>query len=632
MEAHLPALAAAALAVAALTLWRPVLPLVALFAALPFLTHHPSTAPAVWLMTLVAAFQLAWLLRAGRDLATIGRSVAREPLLALSAAFAVAGVASLIALPLGGLWAEYATALGLADVRAWPSIIEIAVRHVEFRREFSIVSALLLIQAVGLAVIVHRETAGAPARGRMFALAIVAGVALSVTLGAAELAGLVSLEAIRGTAGVFYRPGTLQATAGNPGWFTEYVAYALPYGLVLLAGQPLRSLRGALLVTFSTAMLVALLLGFQRGGWVTGMIAAAYVAFVARAVAAPAASAPASARAWLRPLVVAVLAVAVVTSVALTWRPAEQNPDIKIADRIRAIVRADRWPYWQAAGLIWSRHPVLGGGHESFAYRYREYFETPGGRYEHSAVRVPDAASAHSLYMQTLAGTGAGGLVLLLAVLATAALTWGGVRRAAAPGPDARAVAFAAAGSLLAVAVYGLVQEVFYVHALRLLTFAGVGLLAAAGAGRVAWSARATTTVAAVTVALVATHIVYERLWASPERLLGPETVGLYEPEVNAGHEVIRWTTEEAAVPSPAGATEFAIDVRSVAPFAQRVTVDACGAATEFPIPDRLWHTVTASLRECQAGEHVRVIVHPSWRPPRDGRLLGLMTRSVVFR
>ncbi len=632
MEVHLPALAAAALAVAALTLWRPVVPLVALFAALPFLTHHPSTAPAVWLMTLVAAFEAAWLVRSGRSLAAIGRSAAREPLLALSVGFSVAGVASLIALPLSGLWAEYSTALGFTDVRAWPSLIEIAVRHVEFRREFSIVSALLLVQAVGLAVIVHRETAGMPARGRAFALAIVGGAALSVTLGAAELAGLVSLDAIRGTAGVFYRPGTLQATAGNPGWFTQYVVYALPYGLVLLAGQPLRGPRGVLLATFTTAMLAALLLGFQRGGWVTGVIAAAYVAFAARTLAAPGAAAPASSRARLRPLVVAVLTAALLAGIALRWRPAEQNPDIKIAERVRSIVSGDRWPYWQAAGLIWSRHPVLGGGHESFAYRYREYFETPGGRYEHSPVRVPDAASAHSLYMQTLAGTGAGGLALLLAVLGGAALTWGGVRRATALAPDGRAVAFAAAGSLLAVAVYGLVQEVFYIHALRLLTFAGVGLLAAAGSGRVTWPARATTAVAALAAALVVAHFAYERLWASPERLLGPETVGLYEPESNAGHEVIRWTTEEAAVPVPAGAAQVAIDVRSVAPFAQQLTVDACGAATEFPITDRVWHTLTASLRDCDPGDHVRVIVHPAWRPPRDGRLLGIMTRSVVFR
>lgn len=631
MEVHLPALAAAAAAVAALTFWRPLAPLGALFAALPFLTHHPSTAPAVWLMALVAAFEAAWLVRSRRSLAALARGVAREPMLALGVAFAVTAVASLIALPLAGLWAEYAAALRLTDRGGWPSFVEIAVRHVEFRREFSVVSALLLAQAALLMLIVHHETAGAPARGRALALAIVGSVTVSAVLGAAELAGLVSLDAVRGTAGVFVRPGTLQATAGNPGWFTQYVAYALPYGLVLVAGRPLRSARGAALLVWTTGLLIALLFGYQRGGWITGVIAGAYVAATARLVAARPAATRAAARGWIGPLAAAVAVLAVLGGVAARWQPAAYT-GVDPGERIRSIVRGDRWPYWQAAGLIWTRHPILGGGHESFAYRYREYFETPGAVYATSPVRVPDAASAHSLYMQTLAGTGAGGLALLLALFGAAAVTSRAVRRAPALPADARALALAAAGSLLAVAVYGLVQEVFYVHALRLLTFAGVGLLTAAGTGLVAWPAAGSRAIAGVAVALVAAHAGYERLWASPERLLGAGTVGLYEPESNAGHESIRWTTETAAIPAPAGAGQVTLDVRSVAPFPQRLRVAACTPATEVAIADHEWHSVTVALRGCGPGDHVRLTVHPGWRPAGDGRLLGVMTRAVGFR
>lgn len=630
MELHYPALGLTAALTAALTLWRPVWALGALLAALPFFTRHPSTAAATGFIAIVAVFQCAWLLRRRPAPGAAFDAIRRTPLLAAVAAFALAAVASLAALPLTGLWAETSTAFALAGPRGWPGLVEQFVRHVEFRREFPFTATALTLQAAVLAFVVFRETREAPSRGRGFALAIAGGAALSVLLGALELARLVDLTPLRGVAGVYFRPGTMQATAGNPGWFTELVAYALPYGLVLLGRDPLSPGRRLALAAYVSACAIALLLGYQRGGWITGLVLAGWLVWAVRGVRAHLPAAQRRARAGI--LVALVALVALGLGAAALRRSQSPADGIDYGARIRTILSGDRLAYWQAAVRIWTRHPVLGGGHESFAYHYQRDFG-PGGVFHDAGVQVPDAASAHSLYMQTLAGTGAVGLAVLLTLLGVAAVTGWRARVGPDLALDRRVVALGAAGSLLAVAVYGFAQEVFYVHALRLLFFAGVGLLAGAGGRLVTWPPSAARGLFAALALAAVVHAGYERVWASPERLLAPGAAsGLFEEESNAGHEPIHWTTEEAAVPIPDGAARVALDVRSAAPMPQRARMEACGRQAAVDLTDSDWHRLELDLTGCRAGTHVRLHVRPSWRPAGDARLLGVMTRPAAFR
>ena len=82
------------------------------------------------------------------------------------------------------------------------------------------------------------------------------------------------------------RAGTLQSVAGNPGWFSQYLVYALPYALVLLAGSSATRLRLAALTILTGVTAFALLITFQRGGWVAGTIVLVYLAIVTSGVLA----------------------------------------------------------------------------------------------------------------------------------------------------------------------------------------------------------------------------------------------------------------------------------------------------------------------------------------------------------
>lgn len=628
MELHYPALGLTAVLTAALTLWRPVWALGVLLAALPFFTRHPSTAAATGFIAIVAVFQCAWLLRR-RPRLRAAAAISDAPLLALALAFAAAALASLTALPLEGMWAEISTAFRIAAPTRWPELVEGLVRHVEFRREFSVTSALLAVQAVGLAAIVHSETHSSPRVARRLAFAILIGIGTFVGLGALEFAGILDLTEVRGTAGAVYRPGSIQSTAGNPGWFTECVAYGLPYGLVLLSGRGRPVIRRLALAAWTAGLAVALLLGYQRGGWVSGLVLVGYLAAVAQAIEAGRAVGARRARAAASVGLAALLALGLAGAYLVRSQP--PTAEVDFAARARSMLNGDRLPYWQAAWRIWSLHPVLGGGHESFAYLYRRDFG-PGGVFEGTGVRVPDGASAHSIYMQTLTGTGVIGLGLLLSIFGVAAAT---ARRVVGVqlGNERRAVALGAAGSLLGVAVYGFAQEVFYVHALRLLCFAGIGLLSGASSGLFTWPPSVSRRLFAAVGVAAALHVWYERVWASPERLLAPGVAaGLFDEESNAGHESIRWTTEEAALPLPPGAARVDLDVRSAAPVPQQVAATACGRRVTLELADPAWRRLSLHLDGCSAGEHLRLRITPSWRPPGDARLLGVMTRPAVFR
>ena len=92
---------------------------------------------------------------------------------------------------------------------------------------------------------------------------------------------------------------------------------------------------------------------------------------------------------------------------------------------------------------------------------------------------VPLAASSHNIYLQTAVGTGALGLLALLAMFGLGLRAMVRTVTSERSPVARRMVALAAGGSLVAIMVYGMVQEVTYIHALRLMLCGAVGLLAA---------------------------------------------------------------------------------------------------------------------------------------------------------
>jgi hypothetical protein len=634
------ALVATTMLVAALSWSRPRWAIALILAALPFFTHHPSSFPTVLLIVLLAALEIVYVLRVRPSWSRTREAVSSQPLLLLGALFAGAAVLSLSSLPLVGIWREHAAVAGSEPWTAWPRLLLDWILLTEVRREFPITSAALVVQAYLLALIVWRETRASRGTGVLFAAAITVGTIIFVALGLLEAFGAMSLDTLRGSASVYFREGTLQSASGNPGWFSQYLVYALPYALVLLAGTSAPGLRMVWLGGATGLMVFALLVSWQRGGWIFGAVVVGYLVVAATLVRSrirTPSDGGARDGAW-RTMVLAGFVFVLIIAAFSLWT-AKARPGGTVLDTqayltpLKSGADADRLSYVWAGTMIAALHPVLGGGHESFAYRYRTYFEAPGGPFHRSTVRVPEAASAHNVFVQTLAGTGVIGLALLVGILVVAA--WTAVRTFRAPGTDQprRAVLLAAFGSLVGIASYGLVQEVFYVHALRILFFVGIGLVAGGAADGVRWPARAGRRLwSALLIAFVA-HLGYEYVWPGPGRLLrSADPTGLYAEEHGPQGSRQQWSTDWATWPVPPGATSYMLRVRSVAPYQQEVTIEPCGSSRRrVVLPDHDWHPIGGVLEGCGPGARLQLRVVPGWRPRGDPRLLGVLTADVRF-
>ncbi len=108
------------------------------------------------------------------------------------------------------------------------------------------------------------------------------------------------------------------------------------------------------------------------------------------------------------------------------------------------------------------------------------------------------------------------------------------------------------------------------------------------------------------------------------------EAAGFYGQEQDPAGKPYRWSTEWAALPVPAGATTYSVELRSVAPYPQEVQVTVCGKEREITLSDQAWRRVTGPV-DCGGG-FVHVEVVPPWRPPAEERLLGVMVSSFAIR
>lgn len=634
-------LAAAALLVAVVSLLIPRATLALLLFALPFATHHPVSVPTVLLIVLTATFEVAYALRTRPSWAGVRRAVTTQPLLALAALFAAAACLSLSALPLASIAEEYRAILGPSPgARRLFALVLDWLLLTEARREFPITAALLTVQGLVLALIVAREAAASSRMAARMTAAVAIGLVVFVVLGLLEPFG-VSLALLRGDTvnPVAVRPGTVQSVAGNPGWFSQYVVYALPFGLIVLMGESRPLLRAAALTLISGIASFGLLVSFQRGGWMAGLLVLGYT--MAAGWSLMRQDHPPSGRRrrlpW-RAVSAALVFVLVVVAGFLVWtRTAAPDSSgfgaAAYLARLKSIGPGERLPYARAGIRIAALHPVLGGGHESFAYRYRVYFDRPGGPYQHSGIRVPDPASAHSVYMQTWTGTGTVGLVLLLALFVAAAVTLWRSRHAAVVSGARRVALLSAAGSLLGMAFYGLVQEIFYVHALRLMFFVAIGLVAGSAGDAIRWPPRVTRAAWILLALAFAAHLVYEEVWPGPQRLFVPnEPAGLYAEQPGADGIPVRWTSEFGAWPVPEGARHFALRLKSLTAYPQEVEVRACGRGViRQPLTDHQWHTLEGPLEGCGPGARLRLSVTPTWSPRTDVHTLGVLTAEMRF-
>ena len=229
--------------------------------------------------------------------------------------------------------------------------------------------------------------------------------------------------------------------------------------------------------------------------------------------------------------------------------------------------------------------------------------------------------SAHNVFAQTFAGKGAIGLIaLVLVVLTSAAAAVRTLRRPDAP-PRARVVAMIALGMIAAFAIYGQVQEVFYVAPLQLTVFAACGLAAALEAplGSADRSRRRLGIVAALLAAGLAAHVVHA--YVVPGRLadeyrdreISRAGERLSAPVLDADGQYFQWTGARAVITVPRQATELSFDVRQPGAAPRDVEVRFDGRTIDrVRLADGEWRHVVYPLHRVKTlPRRLEIVVLP---------------------
>jgi O-antigen ligase len=630
------------------TLVRPPLGIGVLLATLPLFAHR---APSPWrlhFLLLVGATELAYVCRVKKPWQGLARTLRENPVLLLGASYVVASFLSLSSLPLFALIGKHVYVLRTLSLDALPAHFATTVNLPERSREYAVLSPFLTLQAFVFCLMVWREITRTPQAGFRFAAALIAGVLIWSAVGLAEFYGGLPLSRFRGIyAADFTAPGEtprLLSIAGNSGWFAQYLVFALPYVALLLVRQSARLLRLVVVGALVVLIEVVLVLTFQRGGWVASIaelccLATASVIVTWRRSGRAAAD---SMIAVVRTLALIAVVVALVPSLLYVSVKTGLHPGgaAALADysaRFQSLTNSpERRPYASAAIDIGKLHPILGGGSESFALRYREQFLDPRGQYFDVQPKV-DPTSAHNVYLQTFAGKGIVGLALLVAMCVCA--LWACTRTLlGSEGTDRLRLFYATTGgaSIVGFLVYGLAQEVFYIHALQVLFFFSVGFAAAATHGVIRWPARVRRSLWIALLVLLLVHLGYEYVYPGPARLVRPieSETGLYGEERDENGVLFQWTSAKASIPVPDGASVFALRVRSRAPFEQVVTVLIGGVPCgTYTLEDHEWHRLrflVEARRETRRVIQVEVRVAPTYES--DGRTLGIMIAGAGFQ
>jgi hypothetical protein len=643
-----------AAAVVAAAWWRPLHTACLLLALAPLAGNRPTTPQFTWLIWLTALAVPSWLAR----LVTIDRGAAARvlgaPVGLAMLAYAGVSVLSLSSLPLyalpelvgagsfGEALAAAPRALVTADVitPVYPVLSVVLTLH-------AAVAALTIAVALARPAADDARAIAAAQVG----VAIALGLALAVGLGLLDYAALVDLRTLRAFDPFTNASGAerMQSTFGHAGWFAEYVCFTTPALLALwLAPVRLESRLRALATAVGLgAALIVIVLSYQRGGWITWLVVGTGVAIVAlRWWGVGIARDGRAPRAGQLALIAAGgVVLAIVLGIGVVRVAGGTGAMARFVERARLITQvSDRQNHVMAGLRLGALLPVLGGGSESFAIRYRQEYLLSGGEYYARGYSplMNMYGSAHNVFAQTFAGKGAAGLAALIGlVLAGAWAAWRTAHDAARPA-DVRLVATIALGTIGAFALYGQVQEVFYIQALQVTVFAAFGIAAGlasppAPTALPGATARRAGVVAVVLLIVLGAHVTHA--WISPGRLAegyrdreisrAGERLGAPEPDGEGGY--FQWTTGAAFVTVPRQATALSFDLRSLAPGAQVVEVRLDDRLVDrVQLADHGWHHVEYPLGKLRdLPRRLQLSVQPTWREPGGTRELGVGVRRI---
>jgi hypothetical protein len=252
----------------------------------------------------------------------------------------------------------------------------------------------------------------------------------------------------------------------------------------------------------------------------------------------------------------------------------------------------------------------------------QEYLRSGGAFYARGVSPLLNMyGSAHNVFAQTFAGKGAIGLLALaLVVLTSIAAAVRTLRRPDAP-PRARVVAMIVLGMVAAFAIYGQVQEVFYMPTLQLTVFAACGLAAGLEAppGSVDRSRRRLGIVATLLAVALAAHVVHG--YVVPGRLadeyrdreISRAGERLSAPVLGDDGQYFQWAGAQAVVTVPRQATELSLDLRQpdAAPRDVEVRFDS-RTIDRVRLDDGAWRHLVYPLRRLKTlPRRLEIVVLP---------------------
>jgi hypothetical protein len=296
---------------------------------------------------------------------------------------------------------------------------------------------------------------------------------VAVVLGLLDFLGVLSLAAYNLSHlfyGVQYR--RLQSTFGNPSWFACFVSLALPF--VLLELWEARGPRRVAIACLLPLCSASLFLSGARASWLAGLVLGTALARVVLVSRRSSSSLPSPGPVVWTALGSSVAAFAALLAISLLT-PASRAGDegapgrfegLSQEVRIRGVGLTSPRPVAARYAIELAREaPVLGLAYESFNMHLRAQLDIPSSavaRVDNTAlVRDPNEPlfdDCHNTYLQVLAGTGALGLGLWLALGVAGLLAAGrAFRREGGPLP------FAVLLGLVLFHFYGLFQGMAYI-------------------------------------------------------------------------------------------------------------------------------------------------------------------------
>lgn len=541
-----------------LSLLAPRLGLTGLFLCLPLFGNRAGSEQAI-AMTLVAALA-TFGLSLGSLIRKTSHSSEENKLLILSYGYLIIATLSLYSLPwrdLLNLLPNIFTTYSLSEI--YLSIYRLGVTD-ELNSFYPFTALLNLFLALSIGRNLFEQVSQNNRTAIQLCYSILGGLILSLAVGLSDYYGVISLKWLRDLDPIV-NPGDhqfrLQSFFGHSGWYAEYLTFCMPFTIMLLL-LPLRFLvRIGLALALMIVGEFALILTYQRGGWLSypltlfAIWTAIYI-FKIREDKGFDQFIPLFKK-TLKKIVISLPLTILASLLLISLVAGDGSKEIieKYTDRFVDIAKTkDRTEFIKAGIDFGMLHPILGGGLESFALQYeREVADSSGRLFQ--KYNLPLHGSAHNFYAQIFSGTGLLGLGTIILIMFT--IISSGLRALQTEPEmpsDKLAVFLTASTFITAIAIYGMVQEIFYINCLQILFWGVVFLYAAVFKAHLIPNKLCLWVLLILVVGGTALHIAWESLPGN-QMLQLPKPYGCWGDEKESDGRLYKWCGPKAAVVLP---------------------------------------------------------------------------------